>query len=75
MPIEIKCYATLADRAPADAAAFPVAPGETLLDVLTRLSIAEEDVKIVFVNGVISPLDRPLVDGDRVGVFPAVGGG
>jgi len=82
MPIELKCYATLAPLNPSNADAFPITPGETVLDVLTRLSIPRDEIKIVFVNGVNVELDRvtvdldtPLADGDRVGVFPPVGGG
>ena len=75
MPIELKCYATLAPLSPPNADAFPILPGETVLDVMTRLSIPAEEIKIIFVNGVAAALDRPLADGDRVGVFPPVGGG
>ena len=75
MPIELKCYATLAPLTPGNADAFPIKPGETVLDLMTRLSIPPEEVKIVFVNGLTVPLDKQLADGDRVGVFPPVGGG
>lgn len=75
MPIELKCYATLAPLTPSNADAFPLQPGETLQELLIRLSIPLEEVKIVFVNGIAADLDRPLSDGDRVGVFPPVGGG
>jgi sulfur carrier protein ThiS len=75
MTIELKCYATLAPLTPGNADAFPIRPGETVLDLLTRLSIPQDEIKIVFVNGVTVSLDRPLADGDRVGVFPPVGGG
>jgi len=75
MPIELKCYATLAPATPQNADAFPITTGETLLELIDRLGIPREEVKIVFVNGVAVPLDRPLADGDRGGIFPPVGGG
>jgi len=75
MPIELKCYATLAPLTPSNADAFPIHSGETVLDLLSRLSIPAEEVKIVFVNGLSAELDKTLSDGDRVGVFPPVGGG
>ena len=75
MPIELKCYATLAPLMPDNAATLPITPGETVLDLATRLSIPEKEIKIVFVNGLAADLDRPLADGDRVGIFPPVGGG
>jgi sulfur carrier protein ThiS len=75
MPIDLKCYATLAPLMPDNAGAFPLLPGETVLDLVTRLGIDPEEVKIVFVNGLTVDLDRVLADGDRVGIFPPVGGG
>jgi len=75
MNIEVKCYATLAPLAPKDAAAFPVAEGETVGAVMERIGIAPKDVKLIFVNGAKAELDRPLTQGDRLGLFPAVGGG
>lgn len=75
MPIELKCYATLAPLSPGNADAFPISPGETVLDLVTRLSFPLEEVKIVFVNGMAVELDKELADGDRVGIFPPVGGG
>lgn len=75
MPIELKCYATLAPMMPDNAGAFPITPGETVLELATRLQIPHGEIKIVFVNGLAAELDRPLADGDRVGIFPPVGGG
>lgn len=75
MPIELKCYATLAPVTPDNANAFPITPGETVLELVDRLGIPREEIKIVFVNGVTVELDKPLADGDRVGIFPPVGGG
>ena len=75
MPIELRCYATLAPLAPANAIAFPLEPGETVGGLIDRLAIPRDEVKIVFVNGLATELDRELADGDRVGIFPPVGGG
>lgn len=74
MEIEVLCFATLAGHTP---------PGKrmeldaevTLGDLLPMLDLTEEDVKILFVNGKHVELDSVVVDGDRVGIFPAVGGG
>ena len=54
---------------------FPVKDGETIQALAERLAIPIEEIKIVFVNGITVELDHPLCDGDRVGVFPPVGGG
>jgi sulfur carrier protein ThiS len=75
MNIELKCYATLAGHAPEDAGALACREGETIAALLERIGIAPEEVKIIFVNGIKAELDRTLAEGDRVGLFPAVGGG
>jgi molybdopterin converting factor small subunit len=75
MNITLKCFATLSRFSPPDADAYAIAPGETVAAVVARLGIPEEELKLVFVNGVHAPLGAPLADGDRVGLFPAVGGG
>lgn len=75
MKITLLCYATFAVKSPDNSEAFPVAEGETVVDVLDRVGIPVDEVKIVFINGVSSNVDAVLADGDRVGVFPAVGGG
>lgn len=49
----------------------PLAAGELAAEI--GLPIAE--IKIVMVNGRRSAMTTPLADGDRVGFFPAVGGG
>lgn len=75
MPIELNCYATLAPMTPGNANAFPIKDGETVAALIDRLGIPRDEIKIVFVNGVTVALDKVLADGDRVGIFPPVGGG
>jgi molybdopterin converting factor small subunit len=75
MRITIKCFATLSRFTPPDAEAFTIPPGETAGGLAQRLGIPPADLKLVFVNGAHVELDAELADGDRVGLFPAVGGG
>ena len=75
MPIDLRCFATLAPLMPANAGALPLVPGETVLALTKRLGIPLEEIKLVFVNGTAVSLDAVLSDGDRVGIFPPVGGG
>ncbi|WP_031478880.1 MoaD/ThiS family protein [Maridesulfovibrio frigidus] len=75
MNIQILCYATFADKSPENANNYPISDGETIKDIVEKVGIPLDEVKIVFVNGVSAELDARLADGDRVGVFPAVGGG
>ena len=75
MYITVKCFATLKQFQPENEEHFPLLPGETAGDVVGRLGIAPDEVAVLFVNGAHAPLDRALSDGDRLSLFPAVGGG
>jgi sulfur-carrier protein len=79
MVIELHLFATLAKYLPEDAtsktAMIAMAPGETVQDLITGLGIPENTVKLIFINGVHGKKNTVLKDGDRVGLFPPVGGG
>ncbi|MBL7202544.1 MAG: MoaD/ThiS family protein [Anaerolineae bacterium] len=49
--------------------------GSTLADLIDRLALPREKVRVIYVNGRARKLDYRLVPGDEVGVFPAIGGG
>jgi sulfur carrier protein ThiS len=73
--IEIKLYATLKCFEPPKADRYPIAAGTTVVDLQKKLGIDTGTVKLIFVNGVQVEPGRVLNDGDRIGFFPAVGGG
>jgi molybdopterin synthase sulfur carrier subunit len=73
--VTIKLFATLRPYAPADAEHYAVAPGTTVADVVRDLEIPVKDAKLIFINNVRREMDAPLQDGDRLGIFPPVGGG
>ncbi|EGB13917.1 thiamine S protein [Pseudodesulfovibrio mercurii] len=75
MGIELKCFATLRDYLPENSDDYPVEPGETIRSLVAKLGIPEKDVTIMFINSRFSKLDNEIKDGDRVGLFPPVGGG
>lgn len=75
MNITVKCFASLSRFSPPNAEAYPVTPGDTAQSVVERLGIPLDDLKLVFVNGTHAPLTTILAEGDRLGLFPAVGGG
>lgn len=75
MRITIKCFASLSRFTPPDAEAYALVPGDTAGSVVARLGIPPEELKLVFLNGTHAGLDAKLSDGDRLGLFPAVGGG
>ena len=52
-----------------------VSPDTSLGDLLAHLGVPREEVRVVYVNNVCRDLSYRLVDGDQVGIFPAVGGG
>jgi sulfur carrier protein ThiS len=49
--------------------------GATLDDMVDRLNLPREEVKVFFVNGRARPKDWILKPGDEVGIFPLVAGG
>lgn len=74
MRIEVLCFANLAQHAP-EGGFMELPEGMLVGDVLRKLALAPEDVKLIFVNGKHSTLDRSVHDGDRIAFVPAVGGG
>jgi len=75
MGIELKCFATLAKFLPENGDDYPVESGETVRSLVNKLGMPEKDVTLIFINAVRSNLDSEVNDGDRVGLFPPVGGG
>lgn len=73
--IEIKLYATLQSYAPANAAHYVVESGTTFEMIVEALDIPKDQIKLLFCNGVKCGLGTILNDGDRIGLFPPVGGG
>lgn len=73
--IQIKLFATFLEKLPDNADHFPLEEGAAVADLANRLGIEPKDAKLIFVNGRKGALDTILADGDRVGLFPPVGGG
>ena len=79
MKIDVRLYATLSDYLPNEKGQnplkFEVRDGAQVRALLQELGIPPEPVKLVFINGRRATLDTILKDGDRLGVFPPIGGG
>jgi len=79
MNIDVNFFATLMKYKPPEAGkgfwGIECDEGTTVDDVLHQFGIPVDDVKIIFVNGLHSKPEVILKDGDRLGVFPLVGGG
>jgi len=74
MRVSVKCYATLSGYQPGSGA-LEIEEGHRLEEVLDRLGLTKDQVKVAFVNGRHAPLDRSLAEGDQIALFPTVGGG
>ena len=49
--------------------------GRTVGEVLDGLDVPADETRIIFVNGRAAERSSPLSGGDRLGAFPAIGGG
>ena len=73
--IDLRLFATLQKFSPDTSAAFAISPGVTIREVLVQIGVPVEKAKLIFVNGLKKDLDVVLNGGERVGIFPPVGGG
>jgi molybdopterin converting factor small subunit len=75
--IDVRLFANLRAGADHDRTEFQVIarPGLTVRGVAQQEEIRLADIQMILVNGRRASIDTPLVDGDRLGLFPAVGGG
>jgi len=77
--VQAKPFATLRRHFPelaiGEATSVELPDDATITQLLRKLDLPSEQVKIVFVNGVIQKKNHTLSDGDEIGIFPPVGGG
>jgi molybdopterin converting factor small subunit len=73
--ITLKLYATLQSFLPPSGEVCPITPGTTVQDLLLQLNLPVEKAKLIFIDGMKADLSSRLNGGERVGVFPPVGGG
>ena len=77
--VQVKLFATLRRHYPeygiGESMTVEVPTGTDVQSLLGHLQIPPDQVKVVFVNHVIRDREHTLADGDRVGLFPPVGGG
>lgn len=60
---------------PQEGLRLPHRPGLNVALALAELGIAPDEVKIIMIDGVKASPESALADGQRLGLFPAVGGG
>ena len=73
--IQIKLFADLNAHTPLSADNFSIESGTTVRRLLADIQIPAEKVRLVFINNVKRDLDSILRGGERVGIFPPIGGG
>lgn len=73
--IDLRLYASLQQYMPADAAQYAIEPGVRIADIVHRLRIPLAQSKLIFINGIKKDLDTALSGGERVAIFPPIGGG
>jgi len=75
-PVQVTLYATLRQHLDGGASrTVPTAPGETVRDVLGRLGVPSDEVKLVFVDARPATLDTPLKGARTLALFPLIAGG
>jgi molybdopterin synthase sulfur carrier subunit len=73
--IDLKLFATLVAHTPQDASRYPITSGITIAQLIELLQIPPVSAKLIFINGIRGGLETRLKGGERVGIFPPVGGG
>jgi molybdopterin converting factor small subunit len=77
MKVNIKCFATLSKEHVCDyhgSKPYELNEGATVKDLVKKLEVETEEVKIIFVNHKEVELDHVLSDGDQVALAPKSGG-
>jgi sulfur-carrier protein len=73
--VQVKLFASLHPMTPAPDGRCPIEAGTTVEQVLNLLEVPLNEAKLIFINGRKGELGSILWGGERVGVFPPVGGG
>ena len=73
--IQIKLFASLQKYTPPESDRYPIKPGMSIKGLLEQLGIPEDDAKLIFSDSVKVDLTSTLNGGERIGIFPPVGGG
>ena len=77
MQVEVKVFANLRKYAPQSTNPLKVTleDGATAKELIAKISIPQEKVRVIAVNGSNKSLNYPLRAGDQVTLFPEMAGG
>lgn len=80
MTVEVKLYGKLRDKVNSKSVEssegrpssldFELGNAKTVGDILSSLGIGEEEISHIFVNGDYSGINKEIMDGDSVAIFP-----
>jgi sulfur-carrier protein len=73
--IELNLFATIAKYLPGDKQRCQVNENTSVDELIQELGIPDDLVKLIFINGKRVQRTHRLKQGDRLGIFPPVGGG
>ncbi|HZK48680.1 MAG TPA: MoaD/ThiS family protein [Thermoleophilia bacterium] len=75
--IDVRLFATLPMHSATGRKQFQLEPRAQLTvgEVVDAEGLRRADIHIIMINGKHASMDSELVDGDRLGLFPPVGGG
>jgi molybdopterin synthase sulfur carrier subunit len=73
--IQLKLFATLHEFEPPSSGNYSIEQGISIRELLEQLKLPPAKAKLIFINGIKADLNATLKGGDRVGIFPPVGGG
>ncbi|HLO27043.1 MAG TPA: MoaD/ThiS family protein [Geobacteraceae bacterium] len=74
MKVTVKLFASFRNgRTPVETREFPA--GTTVADIVAEQRIPVAELGIIMVNSRHVAIDRELVDGDTLAIFPLLGGG
>jgi sulfur carrier protein ThiS len=78
MVVEVRLYATLrryTTASPNGVINMEVVEGSSVLDLVEQLGIDPAEIHLTMINGIGCELEQTVKSGDRIGLFPPVGGG
>lgn len=78
MVIRIKLYGDLREKTPSlkndhgipSTINIGASEVKTVLDILNKFNITEDEISHIFVNSRYSGIEKEVKDGDRIGIFP-----
>ena len=73
--IQLKLFATLREFEPPSSENYSIEQGISIRELLEQLELPPAKARLIFINGIKADLAATLEGGERVGIFPPVGGG